>query len=354
VQPARGRDARVGERLRRFARGLERSGRSPLYVALLHGAAEDFDAGGVVARAFDGVEAPPRSVPALRLMAALHYLVLRGRAPELARFYPSAGGHEAPQRAWPAAAIALEEHLQEVRRRLRRGLQTNEPGRAAGLYGGLLWIGERLGGPLRLLEIGASAGLNLLADRFAYVVGGELLGSSGSPVRFEEPWQGQPVSEPLAAAQRLELSGRSGCDPHPIDVREPAARELLLSYVWPDEPERLARLQAALALARAQPPAVERSPASVWLGRALAEPAGGAPVIFQSVVWQYLDERERESVTAAIEGAGARRTVVWLTFEPGGDLVERFELAARTWPGGERVLLARCGDHGPPIEWLGR
>src|SRR5207247_1824664 len=163
------------------------------------------------------------------LTAALHYLVLRGEAPELARFFPSAGGGEAPVRAWPVAAATLRERLQDVRGRLRRGVQTNEPGRSAGLYGGLLWISERLGGPLRL------------------------------------------------------------------------------SYVWPDEPDRLARLGAALALARREPPAVERGRASAWLRRALAEPRAGLSVVLQSVVWQYLPERERASVTAAIERAGARR-----------------------------------------------
>ena len=348
------RDARVGEQLRAFAHWLERSRRSPLYVALLHGAAEDFAAGGVVARAFEGIAVPPGSVPALRLTAALHYLVLRGEAPELARFFPSAGGGEAPVRAWPVAAATLRERLQDVRGRLRRGVQTNEPGRSAGLYGGLLWISERLGGPLRLLEIGASAGLNLLCERFAYVVRGESLGSVRSPVRFEEPWRGRPVREPRAAARRLQVCARAGCDPRPIDVRAPGARELLLSYVWPDEPDRLARLGAALALARREPPAVERGRASAWLRRALAEPRAGLSVVLQSVVWQYLPERERASVTAAIERAGARRPLAWLTFEPGADAAERFELAVRTWPGGERTLLARCGEHGPPIEWLGR
>jgi hypothetical protein len=344
--------ATVGERLGRFAEWLERSERSPLYVALLRGAARDFAAGGVVASAFEGVEAPPGSVPALRLMAALHYLVLRGQAGDLARFFPSAGGGEAPAHAWPAAARLIEERLPEVRARLSRGLQTNEPGRSAALYGGLLWASERLAAPLRVFEIGASAGLNLLAGRFTYVVGGERLGAPASPVCLAEPWRGAPVADARGAAERLELLALSGCDPEPIDARAPGTRELLLSYVWPDEPERLDRLEAALALARERAPALERARASEWLERVLSAPSRGVPVVWQSVVWQYLPEGERERVGGAIERAGARQALVWLTFEPGEDGLERFELAARTWPGGERVLLARCGDHGPPIEWL--
>src|SRR5207253_10404609 len=161
------------------------------------------------------LEMPPGSVPALRLMAALHHLVLRGEAPALARHYPSAGGRAAPEGAWQAAAATLGERFDEVRERLRRGVQTNEPGRSAALYGGLLWASARLRAPLRVLEIGASARLNLLADRFAYAVGGELLGELGSPVRFEEPWRGTPVDDPAAAARGLRISTRRGCDTAP-------------------------------------------------------------------------------------------------------------------------------------------
>jgi hypothetical protein len=235
---------------------------------------------------------------------------------------------------------------------LRRGVQTNEPGRSAAIYGGLLWISERVGAPLRVLEIGASAGLNLLPDRFAYLAGGRLLGAASSPLRFDEPWRGKPVRDPAAAGERLRLIARAGCDVAPIDVRAPGTRELLLSYVWPDDTERLARLEVALALARDDPPLVERARASEWLGRALAEPGEAIPVVVQSVVWQYLGDDERAAATAVIERAGARRALAWLTFEPAGDALERFELAVRVWPGGERVALASCGDHGPPVEWL--
>jgi hypothetical protein len=72
-----------------------------------------------------------------------------------------------------------------------------------------------------------------------------------------------------------------------------------------------------------------------------------------ALLWHALTGAERAAVTVAIERAGARRPLIWLTLEPGGDGGEPFELAARTWPGDERVLLARCGDHGPPVEWVG-
>jgi hypothetical protein len=345
----------LAERLDGFATWIERAERAPLYVALLRGAARDAEAGGVVARAFEGIELPSGSVPALRLMAALHYLVLRGEAPALARFYPSAGGSEPPEGSWPAAEAVLGEHLEQIRARLGRGVQTNEPGRSAALYGGLLWVSERYRTPLRLLEIGASAGLNLLAERFEYRVRGERLGTAGSAVRFEEPWTGAPVRDATAAAGRLELSETLGCDPEPIRVREVGARELLMSYIWPDERERLARLDAALGIARAAPPAIERARASRWLQRVLDVESADTAVVFQSVMWQYLSAAEQQGITNAIERAAARPGrpgLVWLTFEPGEHALERFELSARAWPGGERIRLALGRDHGPPVEWF--
>jgi hypothetical protein len=101
----------LADRLDGFATWLERAGRSPLYIELLRGAARDAAAGGAVARAFDGIELPSGSVPALRLMAALHYLVLRGEAAPLARFYASAGGDKPPDGAWRVAEATLSEHF---------------------------------------------------------------------------------------------------------------------------------------------------------------------------------------------------------------------------------------------------
>jgi hypothetical protein len=99
---------------------------------------------------------------------------------------------------------------------------------------------------------------------------------------------------------------------------------------------------------------VERAPASRWLEAVLSGGRPAAAVVMQSVMWQYLADAEREAIAAAIEGAGERAPLVWLTLEPGADATRNFELAARAFPGGERVLLARCHDHGPPVRWTGR
>ena len=167
----------------------------------MRAAGDDADAGGIVATIFAGDPATPGSVPELRLLAALHHLVLSGGAPQLARYYPSAGGDAPPDGAWPVAQRTIAEHAGLIRELARRTVQTNEPGRCVALYGALLWLSERHGLPIRLLEIGASAGLNLNADRFRYVVGGQPLGDPAGPLEFAEPWTGLPVADPAAAAR---------------------------------------------------------------------------------------------------------------------------------------------------------
>lgn len=338
---------------------LERGGRSRLYVELMRGAADDLDAGGIVASILEGDPATPGSVPELRLLAALHHLVLGGGAPDLARFFPSAGGTAAPDAAWPVARRTLAENADFIRSRVGRTLQTNEPGRCVALYGGLLWLSERHRLPIRLLEIGASAGLNLNADRFAYVVGDTTLGEPSSALRFCEPWVGAPVADPGAAAGRLRVVERRGCDLAPIDPSTEDGRLELLSYIWPDEPDRLARVEQAAQVAARHRAPVDRRSAAAWLALQLADASPKAlTVVWQSVVNQYLDDAERGALRSVFESAGAAR-LAWLTLEPpgvpGAGAGDSFELRCRERPeadgrGAPRVL-ARAGYHGPPVAW---
>jgi hypothetical protein len=348
--------ASLPERFRRHADAFERGGRSPLGIALMRGAASDLEHGGVVSRLFDGIHTPPGSVPALRLLAALHWLVLAGRAPQLAAHYPSAGGTQPPAGAWPVAAAGLRERFDEVRERLTLTVQTNEPGRAAALYGALLWLTERRPLPVSLLEIGASGGLNLLVDRFAYRVGGKVLGDGGSPLVFEEPWVGVPAADLTAAARALRIVRRTGCDLAPLRLASTDDRLTLRSYLWPDEPDRLARIDAALAVADTHPPAVVACPAEQWLPRVLGTPrAGELTVIWQSVMRQYVPDDVWAAIERAVQDAGraatARTPLTWLSMEPGDDPQAGVVVGARTWPGGDCHVLAHAGYHGPPVRW---
>lgn len=347
----------IGGLFRARADELERAGRSRLYIELMRDAAADVDRGGVVARIFDGDPATAASVPELRLLAALHHLVLSGGAPQLARHFPSAGGDAPPDGAWEVARRTLVEHEPFMRERTRRGVQTNEPGRCVALYGGLLWLAERHRLPIRLLEIGASAGLNLNVDRYRYVVGGAVLGDPSSPLEFVEPWRGAPVAEPAAVAAGMRIAERAGCDRAPIDSGSREGRLELRSFIWPDEPERLDRVTRATTIAEGHPVTVQQRGASEWLALRLAESRPKLlTVVWQSAVGQYLGAGERAAVLSAFQSAGGG-PLAWLTLEPPppGDQADGFEVRCRERPehdgSGEARLLARAGYHGPPVAW---
>jgi hypothetical protein len=349
-----GGDAQAGPdglsaRFRRHADALVRSGRSPLYNRLMRSAADDIDAGGVVARLFAGISTPRGSVPQLRLVGALHYLVLAGQAPALAAFYPSAGGAQPVDGVWPVAEAAMEEQFDLVRARLHRTVQTNEPGRSAVLFAGLLWLTDRHRRPIRLLEIGASAGLNLIADRYSYLVGGRDLGDPESPLRFVDPWTPPPPIDLEATASALRIVARAGCDLSPLDPTHAEDQLTLLSYIWPDELHRIDRMRAALAVAGRDrvPVAVRR--ASEWLPEAMdAGSDDELTVVWHSVMRQYVDSEEWDAIERALEG---RPSAVRLSMEPTLGPQLRMQLTVHDPIGAPEVLLAVCDDHGLPIRW---
>ena len=315
---------------------------SPLTGALLEGAAADLAAGGVVADVLAGyLDLPAGAVPSLRFAGALHRLVLERRAPELALHYPSVGGTAPVEHVWPAAERACREHLTSLRQLMDRTVQTNEVGRSAVLYGVL----GMLRGPVRLLEIGASAGLNLRCDHFAYDTGDLVLGDPDSPVRI--PWS-QPADHRVP-----EVVERLGCDPSPIDPTTSEGRLTLTSYVWADMTERLARLRGALEVASRVPASVREEGALAFLQRELADlPAGVTTVVWHSVVWQYVDPAEREAVEALLVRCASER-LVRVAMEPhrvgGGDYTFRVHAERKR----RRVHLADALGHGPPVRWTG-
>jgi hypothetical protein len=256
----------------------------------------------------------------------------------------------APEGVWPAAAATIDERFGWIRERLELGVQTNEPGRSAVMFAALLWLTDRYGMPIRLLEIGASAGLNLLFDRYCYVVDGVELGDVLSPLRFVEPWTPGPAIDVVAAARSLRVPARGGCDLAPLDPSRPEHRLRLLSYIWPDELQRIERARTALDVAAESPIPVQERAASAWLAEQLAGPADGQlTAVWHSVVRQYVPTAEWDSVQSAI--AEAAGPTVELAMEPSADKPGLFELSFRDDPDEEYQRLAWCGDHGPPVLW---
>lgn len=216
----------IARRLRRQATACSRLG-SPLYADLLERAAQDVEAGGPSWRVLRGHEAdPPGSAPALRLMGAVHRLVLDGHAPELARYYPSEGGDPEAPGVWHTFVDVLERNAESIQFLLERPVQTNEVRRSRVLLGGFLQIARETGLPLSLLEVGASAGLNLRWDHFRYEIGGQKWGDRASPVCLRDGFESAYPSLDVP----VEVVARRGCDTRPIDPLTPAGRLTLLSY----------------------------------------------------------------------------------------------------------------------------
>ncbi len=345
-------DERLVKAFRLQAGGCKLFG-SPLYRRLCEASLADVERGGPVARLLSGWPGDPlRGYLPLRLLGAVHERVLAGEEPALAAFYPSAGGEPRWPGVWEAFLEVVERRADALRPRLQRFPQTNEVRRCAGLLGGFLTVAADHGLPLRLREIGCSAGLNLCWDRYRYELGASRWGDPGSPVRLATEWVGptQPLDAPVS------VSDRAGCDIAPRRVEDDDEVRLLESFVWPDQPERLEQLRAAVEIARADLPRIEQASAGEWLARELAVGVGGAcTVVFHSSMWMYLPPDEKERVREAAEGAGERATslapLAWLRHED-GEIPGQIEVRLRLWPGGVDQLLAHGHPHGRRVEWL--
>jgi hypothetical protein len=342
----------LAERLRFQSRACEALG-SSLYAGLLESAIGDLEARGPTWEALRGHEVDHvESALALRFMGAVNRLLLEGREPELAEAY--AVEPPDPAAAWPIFRSVVGRNVFELREKVELPVQTNEAGRSAALLPGFLAIAaEQPGMPLRLLEVGASAGLNLRWDAYRYRAGGFAWGPEDSPLALDfELREGGLMPRP----ERVEVAERRGCDASPVDPATPEGRLTFFAYVWPDQRRRVERARAALEVAQGLPVAIDRESAGRWTERMLAEPrAGAATALFHSIVFQYFPEEEREAFLATVEEAGARASaeapLAWLRMEPAGPWAD---VRLTLWPGGEERVIAVAGYHGSPVTLVQR
>ncbi|MDP1027422.1 DUF2332 family protein [Sphingomonas sp. KR1UV-12] len=292
---------------------------------------------------------PTRDALPLRLVGGLHALVQAGRDADLTRVF--AGEVTDEERIAAILSRVFGEHDAWLLPWLDGPPQTNEPGRSAALMTGLMTVAARHGPRLELLEIGSSAGLNLLIDRYRFDLGGTLVGPMGAPVMIRPEWRGDaPDFVPLA------IVGVRGCDIQPLDATDPAVEARLAAYVWAEAPERQARLRAAIAMQRERGIRLDRADAADWVEARLAEPqpSGVTRVLMHSVVWQYLPtasaDRIRAAMLAAGERADADRPLAWVMMEP--DRASARQLVqVRSWPGdGGWQVVASAHAHGAWIE----
>ena len=333
------------------AEACERLG-SPMYAALFRELADDYRWGGRTYALLAGrSETPVHDALPLRLAGAIHRVVLRGDEPRLARHYPSVGGKPGPDFA-PDFIAYMREHLDEVENGLTSQVQTNEVGRCVVPLVMSHWLTQVGVGEFDHLEIGASGGLNLNFDRYYAGVRSLRMGDPSSPLRFDGSWFDGMPAVPRQAARVVR---RRGVDISPVDVNDPDQSLRLLSFVWPDQTERMDRLRSAVGIARLHPPVVDTGSADAWVEAQLSRPRERATVVFHSIVWQYLGSAVQNRLRSVLSSAGARSThdapLLWVRMEPAGPVAD---VRATVWAGGEpeELLLAEVGYHGQGMRWL--
>jgi hypothetical protein len=288
----------------------------------------------------------------LRVAGGLHWLHLSGAEGRLAPVY---AGDVNDQAAIDeiVAAVAVEWDA-KLAPWLDHPPQTNEAGRSSSVMAGLLWLSQRLGPRFEMNEIGASAGVNTMIERYRYDLGGVEVGPAASPMQLRPEWRGPPPPRGEVAIVAIR-----GSDIAPVDLSDPGEALRLKAYVWPDARVRMERIEAAARLAAEKPPLLERKDAGDFVEERLETPQqdGVTRAIYHSVMWQYLPETTRRSITAAMEQAGvhatAARPLAWVRLETNRETFKH-ELSIRYWPGGEEpVILSEAHPHGAWIEWKG-
>ncbi|AQR62353.1 hypothetical protein BZG35_12400 [Brevundimonas sp. LM2] len=290
----------------------------------------------------------------LRLAGGLHALARSGLDPALSAVYPPQVAPSADDRLWAVVSRSLKDQAARIDPWLNGPPQTNEVGRCNALMAGLLVLADRFGLPFALYELGASAGLNTQPDRYGYRLGTTQAGDPASPVQLRPEWRG--TSPPGA---EVSVIRRAGVDRRPLDPSDLETHATLSAYVWADQGERLARLEAALAIAAANDMRIETGDAAEWLERTLSldpEP-GVCRVVIHTIAFQYFPSATQARVRARIEqaGGGAHRAgpLAWLRYEAEASGFERQPVLRLTlWPGGEERALAHGHPHGTWLDWL--
>lgn len=287
----------------------------------------------------------------LRAAAAYHALHIAGRAPDLAPLYAG------------AADIDDGAIIKSVTQRFNATLlpwlngppQTNEAGRSSSFVAAMLWLIEQGCPPcFDVMEIGSSAGINLMMDRYHYDLGGVEVGPPDAVMRFQPEWRGPPPPQ-----HSLEFASLAGCDVAPIDLCDDEQANRLKAYIWPDNPIRFVRLEAAIAAARAKPPKLVRMNAADFVEQQLRRPQalGTTRLLMHSLVWQYITSDQQQHIIGAMEDAGrnatADRPLAWISLEANRTLLHH-ELIVRHWPSApEPHMLAQAHSHGGWISWQG-
>jgi hypothetical protein len=332
-----------------FAKDARKTG-SVLYSKLAAGIGADAELKALAARA------KPGQPHANLILAAVHFLLLRGADDPLKRFYGTVGGTVSSEGEDPMPDFRafVHRHLAQIQPMIEtRVTNTNEVGRSAILHPGFAVAAKSSGAPLALIEVGPSAGLNLIWDKYGvrYRKDGAIVAAINNtvPLVIEAEARGErvpPVSIVPPVASRI------GLELNPVDLSNADDRDWLRALIWPDQVSRLERLDKAIALFSKEKPPILAGDALALLPDALAQaPRDAAPIVYHTIAVYQFSREMREALESILTVAGLRRPVFRLSFEFDGQLyllsLIRYADGAR-----EETRLASCHPHGTWIEWL--
>ncbi len=287
------------------------------------------------------VSSRSQSVP-LRLAGALHALKRAGH-PGLTPVYPPNTVDD--DALWRGVRGTFKTDTAFLLDRLDSPPQTNEVRRAAALIPAIHMLCAWFPHPIHISEIGCSAGLNLRADQFRLTAGDTEYGPADSPVHLSPDWSG-PAPEP----QDVTVTRRAGVDLTPLDPQ--ADRERLLSYLWPDQLDRIARTEAAITLAARHPADIARADAVDWLAETFGPREGVLHILFHTIAWQYLPAPSQaignKTINTAASHATATAPMARLSLEAAGP---HADIDLQIWPGGHTLKVGRADYHGRWVQW---
>lgn len=325
---------------------------SPLYEHLSLRIADDPELRRLAADSREEQPAP------MALLAAVQYLLFEQPDHRLAAFYPSVDGETRPvdDTTYPAFKTFCDAYEAEIRDLLStRRVQTNTVRRSACLLPAFEYVSRAVDrAPLGLVEIGSSAGLNLLWDRYGYQYDGRTVGDETSPVHIEcEPRGG--IEPPLPDGMPP-VGSRRGVDLHPLDVTDTEDRQWLDALIWPEHKSRRANVRQAAGIAAEQPPSIHEGDVLEILGDVVDRVPADQPVcLYNSYVLYQLSDSQRADLYDLVSSLGVDRDIYWLSCEWAMDIAAPTITLYRYEDGVHSAeLLARFHGHGEWLDWLQR
>ncbi len=293
---------------------------------------------------------PGQPIPNM-LFGAVHYLLMNGKADPLSRYYPSLTiNHESPDHVFPAFRKFVLTNSKQIIEILETGLvQTNEVRRSAFLYPAFKAVSRLFDNkPLGLIEIGPSAGFNLLWDHYLYQYDeGEPTGLTESSLTLTSTFRGD--KRPDLSGPMPMVSSRTGIDLHPIDLMNRDQTQWLQALIWPEHHERKMRLNKAIRIAMVNPVEMIQGNALEFLPKVLTKvPETDVAAVYHTFVANQFTEEQRQSLLKIVEEYGSKRDIIHIhnCIEP--------HLHATIYRSGERIdlPLAYTDAHARWIEWL--